>query len=224
MRMHPFNQNVAGFVVRRKDCSDPVCPHSLLIRNNFGAGDDSTDWIDTLALSDGRISSFLGFEWGASTMYHRLDPKQLEDDRRILAQVSVKAPGAPAELHASDIHLVASNDLFDNDHETLMECVSQFIVVDDDVIVAVPAACATGDSPTKGDPHVELFVSEDEGRTFNQACVPSPDLDLMYALVELGGVDYTHIGNVLVTGERNRALQRCVLDSTWPLDLHRKRT
>lgn len=215
---HPYNPNMVAMLARRRDCAgagqpEQKCPHTLLVHENFGH--DDTQWRDLVALSDERIFGFLQFEWGALTVQHASDPSQLAQNRRILATVIVRKAdkAAGSKLDPDEIQFVASDNYFDDPHELLLPCVTQFVVVDDNIAVAVPAQCAPDDAAALDKHHkhpiepgaavrnLVLFVSEDEGRTFQEACIPSMDMDMMFALYDLEGLGGTYAGLMLVTGE-----------------------
>ena len=86
-----------------------------------------------------------------------------------------------------NINFVRSDNFFATPPTVLVPCGNQFEVVDSQIMVAVPQTCPTNPDGTPrvvpqqttvaGRTAVTLFVSGDEGTTFDEACVPVQYLD-----------------------------------------------
>jgi len=225
LHVHPFNPNVVGLMARHASCAEQWvaeerCPHDLLIHHDFG--NDDTKWIDVQKESgNDEIFGFLDFEWGVLTMQNREDNDQYNDptarvedaviepnlsmNMRLLATAVVRPKGKGRDpIKHQEIHLLRSDDNFKS-YATLLPCMAQFVIVDDDIIAAVPTECACADEipdkhhePGLAAKNLLLYVSEDEGNHFNEVCIPSLDMDKMFTVFELHGIDGGHMGNMLV--------------------------
>ena len=208
MLPHPYNPNVMALLVQHDDClhqthvTEIKCPHDVFIHQNFGQ--DDTKWEDLIAHSEGAIHGFLQIEWAAHTRKYdeAVREDDLQKDLRLLAlAVLTEKPGvAPTRISTKNLRFIASSHFFSpklakgaDPHDVLLDCVASFGVSDNDILVASPAEClgTTGTEvlhggtsrrikPGEVDKNIILYVSQDGGTSFREACIPSTEMDLAY--------------------------------------------
>jgi len=95
----------------------------------------------------------------------------------------------------------------------VLPCASMFAIQGDAVLVAVPAMCAAEDAaalkkrhagsgrnvPARATANVALFISHDEGKSFEEACVPAREMDSMFTVTDLRDGRGRSVGSLMVS-------------------------
>lgn len=179
MKLHPRQSDWLLAKAQRNECllnfRSPSCGNDLFVSKDFGA-----TWKNLTEAAGGRIASFRDFEWGATLPVYA---NKATPDDAIFATVY---PGASSRKGLypgwdQDLHYVVTLDLFASAFAKIIPCGNLFEVVANKVFLAVPSTCPVGPdgSPRKaasgpqGSRTVTVYVSDNDGDEFVEACLPA---------------------------------------------------
>jgi hypothetical protein len=199
IKIHPTHPDWVLARVRRNEClKDDSAISKWCAFDLFLSEDFARSWKNLTAESKGVIASFWDFEWGATLKRRKEDPFP---DQTILATVyeSTAKMKGPYPGWDKDMHFVVSTDFFKTKPRNIVPCGNQFEIINDQIYLAAPSDCplyadgtkrkGAGSSGGGRARTVSLLVSEDEGLSFSEACVPMKWLDKGYNLFETHGGD-----------------------------------
>lgn len=163
------------------------CTNDLFFSNDFGQS-----WKNLTANAAGRVASFITADWGWRIGEKASDAMPKET---ILATAfeSIK----DFQLHETGwdnkAAFIVSKDMFQSKHETVVQCGNQFQYAQGKIFLAKTSACEDGDGSKNGKGQaahaglstVEMHISSDLGKSFQEACFPVPLKDNGYFLVEM---------------------------------------
>ena len=137
-KLHPTNPDYILARVRARECSMPghtdKCSVDLYVTEDFGQS-----WTSLTHNSNGRISAFVDFEWGARM--HQ-DPHFADyNDKTIFATVYEGKSKAPTGKWDKDVNFVRSDDFFVSEYETKVMCGNAFEIIAGKIFLAVPNDC-----------------------------------------------------------------------------------
>ncbi|GBG73819.1 hypothetical protein CBR_g17157 [Chara braunii] len=218
IRMHPEEPDWILVMARRwscwaRDSDNQYCADDLFLTQDFGR-----TWRNLTEESQGRILSFVDFDWGWNKKMPGRSGLPTYTKETILAAVyearedvekHFRSTGPTSGGWDKFVDFVHSNDFFKTHFTKSVPCGNQFEIMDGKLFLAVADQC---DQSTKGKPGgVKLKISEDYGKTFTDACFPEPLTERGYSVVHVHNssvfvnVDYsenvqgTHFGSMYVS-------------------------
>lgn len=163
------------------------CTNDLFFSDDFGQS-----WKNLTANAAGRVASFITADWGWKLGEKASDSMPKET---ILATVFENAEDF--QLHEAgwdnNAAFIISKDMFESKHETVVPCGNQFKYAQGKIFLAKTSTCedtdgsknGKGQAAHKGLSTVEMHISSDMGKSFEEACFPVPLKDNGYFLVEM---------------------------------------
>eukprot|EP00884_Botryococcus_braunii_P007264 jgi/Botrbrau1/16539/Bobra.0327s0006.1 len=190
IKLHPNRPQWILAKTQRHECNradgatSKWCAYDLFVSENFGV-----HWKNLTESSSGAIASFWDFDWGARL--HRGKHNSYPDETIFAtAYESADHMKGPYPGWDKDIHFVMSHDFFKSAHTRVASCGNQFELVGHIMYLALPSDCPVepdGSSrfvpPGASSSNVVLYISEDEGKSFTQSCLPVKWMDLGYNLL-----------------------------------------
>ncbi|KAK9845742.1 hypothetical protein WJX81_001203 [Elliptochloris bilobata] len=190
-KVHPTQPDWLLAKVRRMECEEsgsatnPWCAFDLFVSQDF-----AKSWTNLTANSEGAVTSFWDFDWGA-TLQRNSEDSFPDETIFATAYESAATMKGPKPGWDKDMHFVISSDFFRSAHRKLVSCGNQFELIGSQVFVALPSDCPTHPDgsqrpvqPGASSSSVVLYSSANEGKDFGQVCLPVRDLDLGYNLVK----------------------------------------
>ncbi|GMH44817.1 hypothetical protein BSKO_12769 [Bryopsis sp. KO-2023] len=194
LNVHPTFSDWALTLVRRDECEDDELAYSHMCAKDLFLTQDAwgeMKWTNLTEQSNGRIAAFIDYEWGVAATEN--DSDTAVPMKVIFATVyerpeHLKGPYAGWD---KDVHFVRSDDFFQTGHIKVKECGNQFEILAGNVFLGVPNSCPVDlDGKKRKLPEnadalsgVSLYVSQDIGASFQEACVPTVMNQDGYSLV-----------------------------------------
>lgn len=189
IKPHPRQTDWLLAKVRRDACTtdyrSAACGHDLFISKDFGE-----KWENLTESSNGKVTSIRDFEWGARLPIYA---GKATPDEAIFA-TAYTGNAAHKGFYPGwdkDLHYVVTLNLFASRLDKIIPCGNLFEIVGGKVFLAVPSECPVGPdgkarkagSASIGSRSVTLFVSDQDGDEFVEACLPAKLEDDGYNLV-----------------------------------------
>eukprot|EP00899_Mesostigma_viride_P014066 jgi/Mesvir1/22660/Mv14094-RA.1 len=211
IRLHPTIPGRILTSVRRWACyltdflTNPLCADDLFYSDDFGVS-----WTNMTANAQGRILNFVDFDWGfskdaAERNAHARADEQYNADTILATVVESSATLDPHKRRTvvgwdRQVNFVRSSDFFKSKHALEMKGGNQFEIVGSKLFLAVAQGAGTARDAFA----VNLHVSHDSGRNFEQVCFPVPLAQRGYSLVsvESTGAVYINVDHDAEDGRR----------------------